>query len=141
VHVFQNGKISTLSNMTKGWSAAVIDVGVGYKEDTDKVIGLMIKVGEEMQKEPGFGEMIISPIEVFGLDNFGESAIIIKARIKTKPVMQWTIGREYRNRLKKAFEQNNIEIPYPHMTTIIEQKSMIPPASTGSAIGHSSVEP
>ncbi|MBN2481533.1 MAG: mechanosensitive ion channel family protein [Bacteroidales bacterium] len=116
VHVFQNGKISSLSNMTKEWSAMVFDVGVAYKEDTETVMNVMKQVGDELQSDPEFGEHIIEPIEVFGLDSFGDSAIIIKARFKTRPIQQWAVGREYRKRLKKAFDERNIEIPFPHTT-------------------------
>lgn len=116
VHIFQNGKINTLSNMTKEWSAMVFDVGVAYKEDPETVMKIMSQVGDNLQKDPKFGNMILEPIEVFGLDQFGDSALIIKARIKTKPIQQWTVGREYRKCLKKAFDQHNIEIPFPHTT-------------------------
>ncbi|NQU87571.1 MAG: mechanosensitive ion channel family protein, partial [Mariniphaga sp.] len=116
VHIFQNGKINSLSNMTKEWSAMVFDIGVAYKENTDQVIEIMKQVGADLQKDEEFGKKIIEPIEVMGLDQFGDSAIVIKARIKTKPIHQWTIGREYRKRLKYAFDENNIEIPFPHTT-------------------------
>lgn len=116
VHVFQNGKINSVSNMTKEWSAMVFDIGVAYKEDVDKVMDIMKKTGEELMKDPDFREKIIEPIEIFGLDQFGDSAIVIKARLKTTPIEQWTVGREYRRRLKKAFDNNNIEIPFPHTT-------------------------
>ena len=116
VHIFQNGKINTLSNMTKEWSAMVFDIGVAYKEDVDQVMQIMKETGDDLQKDAEHGPNILEPIEVFGLDKFGDSALIIKARLKTKPIMQWTIGREYRRRLKKAFDQHNIEIPFPHTT-------------------------
>jgi small conductance mechanosensitive channel len=116
VHIFQNGKINTLSNMTKEWSAMVFDVGVAYKEDVDKVMEVMKKVGEDLKNDPDFGPKMIEPLELFGLDQFGDSAIVVKARIKTKPIEQWGVGREFRKRLKKAFDQNNIEIPFPHTT-------------------------
>jgi len=116
VHIFQNGKISSLSNMTKDWSAMVFDIGVAYKENVDQVMEIMKQVGYELQNDDGFGPDIIEPIEVFGLDSFGDSALVIKARLKTKPIQQWTIGREYRRRLKIAFDAQNIEIPFPHTT-------------------------
>lgn len=116
VHIIQNGKISSLSNMTKEWSAMVFDIGVAYKEDTETVMNIMKQVGDELKGDPELGEHIIEPIEVFGLDSFGDSAIVIKARIKTRPIQQWTVGREYRKRLKKAFDERNIEIPFPHTT-------------------------
>jgi len=116
VHVFQNGKINTLSNMTKDWSAMVFDIGVAYKEDTDKVSEIMRNVAAELKEDPELGPNMLEPLEIFGVDSFGDSAVVIKARIKTKPIQQWTIGREYRRRLKKAFDAKGIEIPFPHTT-------------------------
>lgn len=116
VHIFQNGKIDVISNMTKEWSAMVFDIGVAYKENPQVVMDLMKKVGDEIQNDSKFKDKIIEPIEIFGLDKFADSAIVIKARLKTKPIEQWAVGREYRKRLKSAFDQNNIEIPFPHTT-------------------------
>ena len=123
VHVFPNGSINTLSNMTKGWSAYVIDVGVAYKEDTDRVVEVMRQVAEEMRADPQYGPVMLEPIEVFGVDNFGESEVTIKARLKTQPIQQWNVGREYRRRLKKAFDRVGIEIPFPHRTLYMGEAS------------------
>lgn len=123
VHVFPNGTITTLSNMTKEWSAYVIDVGVAYKEDTDRVVEIMRQVAEGMRQDPVFGEKILEPMEIFGVDNFGESEVTIKARIKTKPIEQWNVGREYRRRLKKAFDAQGIEIPFPHRSLYMGEAS------------------
>jgi small-conductance mechanosensitive channel len=116
VHIFQNGKINTLSNMTKEWSAMVFDIGVAYKENTDAVMAVILEVGKELQEDETFGPKIIEPIEVFGVDQFGDSAVVIKARFKTRPIEQWNVGREFRRRLKHAFDSKNIEIPFPHST-------------------------
>lgn len=116
VHIFQNGKIGNLSNMTKEWSAMVFDIGVAYKENTQQVMDIMKQVGDELANDPDFKDSIIEPIEVFGLDQFGDSALVIKARLKTKPIQQWSVGRAYRKRLKEAFDKENIEIPFPHTT-------------------------
>jgi small-conductance mechanosensitive channel len=116
VHVFQNGKINTLSNMTKQWSGMVLDIGVAYKEDTDRVVEVIKQVADEMRTDPDFANIMIEPIEIFGVDQFADSAVIIKARLKTKPIEQWKVGREYRRRLKKAFDGQGIEIPFPHRT-------------------------
>jgi small conductance mechanosensitive channel len=114
VHVIPNGAITTLANMTKGWSAYVIDIGVAYKEDTDQVVEVMRNVAETLRKDPRFGPSILEEIEIFGVDDFKESEVTIKARLKTVPIQQWTVGREYRRRLKKAFDTRGIEIPFPH---------------------------
>lgn len=122
VHIFQNGKINSLSNMTKEWSAMVFDVGVAYKEDTDRVLEVMRNIGEEMASDPEWSEKIIEPIEIFGLDRFADSALVMKARLKTLPIEQWAVGREYRRRLKAAFDQKGIEIPFPHTTVYWGEK-------------------
>ena len=116
VHIFPNGAITTLSNMTKGWSGYVIDVGVAYKEDTDHVSQVMVAVAEDLRQDPNFGPKILEPLEILGVDQFGSSEVVIKARFKTLPIEQWAVGREYRRRLKKAFDAANIEIPFPHRT-------------------------
>jgi len=116
VHIFQNGKINTLANMTKEWSAMVFEIGVAYKEDIDTVIRVMEEVGNGMQKDENIKNKILEPIEVVGVENFADSAIVIKARLKTKPLEQWSMGREYRRRLKIAFDKNGIEIPFPQRT-------------------------
>jgi len=114
VHVFPNGTVNTLANMTKEWSGYVITVGVAYKEDTDRVVAVMQRVAEEMREDPEYGSRMLEPIEIFGVDDFKESEVTIKARLKTQPIQQWPIGREYRRRLKKAFDAEGIEIPFPH---------------------------
>jgi moderate conductance mechanosensitive channel len=116
VHIFQNGKINTISNMTKDWSAMVFDIGVAYKEDLTQVMKLMKQVADDMMKEDEYKSKILEPMEIFGLDSFGDSALIVKGRIKTTPNNQWTVGREYRKRLKEVFDQHRIEIPFPHQT-------------------------
>lgn len=119
VHVFPNGTINTLSNMTKEWSGYVLDMGVAYKEDTDHVVGVMRRVAEAMREETEWRDRILEPIEIFGVDDFADSAVVIKARLKTQPIQQWNVGREYRRRLKKAFDAEEIEIPFPHRSIYV----------------------
>lgn len=116
VHTIQNGKISSLSNMTKEWSAMVFDIGVAYKEDVDQVMKIMAQVDENLRSDEKFGPLVLQPMEIFGVDSFGDSAVVIKGRIKTKPIQQWSVGREYRRRLKIAFDKHGVEIPFPHRT-------------------------
>lgn len=113
MHIFQNGKINTLSNMTMEWSAMTFDISVAYKENVDQVVQIMTDVGNNLIEHPLYKDQIIEPIEVLGLDKFADNALVIKARIKTKPNQQWAIGREYRKQLKAAFDEKNIEIPFP----------------------------
>jgi small conductance mechanosensitive channel len=113
VHVFPNGAINTLANATMDWSAYVIDVNVSYKEDTDRVIDVMRRVAEEMRAETEYGRLMIEPIEIFGVDNFADTAVTIKARFKTQPSHHLSVGREYRRRLKKAMDAEGIEMAPP----------------------------
>jgi moderate conductance mechanosensitive channel len=128
VHVFPNGSVNTLSNMTKDWSAYVINVNVAYKEDTDRVADVMRRVAEEMYAEPKYRSAMLEPIEIIGVDGFTESAVTIKARLKTQPLQQFSIGREYRRRLKKAFDVAGIEMPIAQRAVRIGEPSQ--PAST-----------
>ena len=116
VHVIPNGEIAVLTNMTKGFSRAVLDIGVAYKEDVDKVMLIMKDVAEEMMNDPEWSDRILSDIDMAGLDSFGDSSVNIKARIDTKPLQQWSVAREYRRRLKNTFDEKGVEIPFPHVT-------------------------
>ena len=123
VHIFPNGTVTTLANMSKDWSYYVMNIGVAYKEDTDRVASVMKEVGKDLQTDPEIGPNILEPIEILGVDDFGESEVVIKARLKTLPIKQWMVGREYRRRLKKAFDQQGIEIPFPHRTLYMGEAS------------------
>ena len=116
VHFIRNGKIDVVTNMTKDYSNYVFDIGVAYREDVDEVIRVLKGIDEEMRQDADFKSDILAPLEVMGLDSFGDSAIIIKARTKTKPIQQWRIGREFNRRIKKKFDEVGIEIPFPHQT-------------------------
>lgn len=123
VHIFPNGTVSTLSNLTNDWSAYVFDIGVAYKENTDKVIEVMNRVGSEMKQDEIVGSFMLEEPEIFGVDKFDNSAVVIKGRIKTKPIRQWQVGREYLRRIKLAFDNAGIEIPFPHQTLYFGEAS------------------
>ena len=116
VHIFPNGVITALSNKTRGFSCYVFDIGVAYKEDTDRVIELLRQVSAEMQEDPEIGPSMLEPIEIFGVDKFADSAVVIKGRVRTKVGQQWVVGREANRRIKKIFDAEGIEIPFPQMT-------------------------
>jgi len=123
VHTFPNGSVTTISNVTREWSGYVFDIGVAYKEDTDQVVSILRDVGNEMRQDERFKASIVEDIEVFGVDQFADSAVIIKGRIKTLPIKQWEVGREFLRRVKKAFDQAGIEIPFPHRSIYFGEKS------------------
>ena len=116
VHFVRNGQISVVTNMTKEYSRYVFDIGVAYREDVDEVIAVIKQVDAQLREDPEFKNDILEPIEILGLDQFADSAIIIKARTKTLPIRQWAVGREFNRRLKKRFDELDIEIPFPHVT-------------------------
>lgn len=121
VHYIRNNQINIVTNMTQDYSRFVFDIGVAYRENVDEVIEVIKGVDENLRNDPEFQDDILEPIEVLGLDQFGDSAIIIKARTKTKPIKQWRIGREFNRRLKIAFDEKDIEIPFPHVTLYMGQ--------------------
>ena len=116
VHTVPFSSVSTVTNMTKDFSFAVFEVGVAYREDIDEVIGVLRELGEEMRGDAEFGPLILEPLDILGLDSFGDSAVIIKARFKTVPIKQWSVGREFNRRMKRVFDERGIEIPFPHTT-------------------------
>ncbi len=123
VHVFPNGGITSLSNMTHGWSAYLFEIGVAYKENTDDVVSVMKEVGAGMRGDEYYGELILEDLEVFGVDGFESSSVVIKSRMKTQPIKQWEVGREFLRRLKHAFDERGIEIPYPHQSLYFGEAS------------------
>ena len=116
VHTIPFGQVTTIVNMTKDFSFYVFEIGVAYREDIDRVIEVIKEVGAELRKDPDIGPNITADVEVVGLDKFGDSAIVGKGRIRTPPIMQWTVGRAFNLRLKRRFDEENIEIPFPHQT-------------------------
>lgn len=119
VHVFPNGTISTLANRSTGWSAYVADVGVAYKEDTDRVCEVIQNVVKEMRHDPEFGPLMLEDAEVLGVDRFADSAVVLKVRLKTVPLKQSVVGREFNRRIKKTFEREGIEMPFPHLALYV----------------------
>jgi moderate conductance mechanosensitive channel len=116
VHIIPNGEITKVSNLTKTWSRAVLDIGVAYKEDVDRVIGLLRAIGEEMFRDEEWGQILVEEPTVPGVERFGDSAVTIRLMAKTLPLKQWDTARELRRRIKNRFDAEGIEIPFPHVT-------------------------
>lgn len=123
LYVFPNGSITTLANMTHGYSYYVFDLGIAYKEDVDQVIEVVKGISDRMMQEEPYKADILEPLDVLGVDKFADSAVIVKVRIKTAPIKQWTIGREMNRRIKKEFDRLGIEIPFPHMSLYFGEAS------------------
>jgi len=123
VHIFPNGTITTLTNKTQQFSHYVFDIGVAYKEDTDRVVEVLQDIGDRMREEEEWRELMLDRLEVMGVDKFADSAVIIKMRIKTEPGKQWNVGRELNRRIKKKFDAEGIEIPFPHRSLYFGEAS------------------
>lgn len=121
VYTVPFSEISIVENWTKEYSYYLLDVGVAYRENCDEVIGYLKEIDEEMRSEEPYDNLILEPIEILGVDQFADSAVIIKARIKTLPIKQWEVGREFNRRMKHKFDEMGVEIPYPHQTVYFGQ--------------------
>jgi len=118
VHHVPNGQIAVASNFTQEWSRVNMNVSVAYGEDLDKVFEVINRVGHELAADAEFGPLIIKAPQVLRVDAFEDSGIAIKILGDTEPIRQWEVMGELRKRLKKAFDEEGIEIPFPHMTLV-----------------------
>jgi small conductance mechanosensitive channel len=121
VHFVPNGQISSVINLTRGFSFAVMDIGVAYRENIDDCMALMMDVAKEMRSDAAFSARILDDLDMAGVDQWGDSAVVIRARFKVVPSQQWGVKREYLRRLKAAFDAHGIEIPFPHITVYAGQ--------------------
>lgn len=115
-HYIPNGEISVLSNRTHIWARAMIEVGVHYKENTDRVITVLEEVFDELLNDDEFKDVILERPQILGkggVDSLGDSAVIFKIICKVVPPNQWDIGRQLRKRIKDKFDEVGIEIPFP----------------------------
>ncbi|MDP2110331.1 MAG: mechanosensitive ion channel family protein [Thiobacillus sp.] len=116
VHYIPNGTITSVTNRSRGFAFALLDIGVAYREDVDEVYAVMREVAAGMRSDPELGEKIVEDLEIAGVDKWADSAVVIRCRFKVMPLEQWTVRRAFLYRLKKAFDAAGIEIPYPHLT-------------------------
>lgn len=116
VHFVPNGLVTTVTNMSRGFAQAVLDIGIAYREDIDEAFGVMREVAARMRADPAYALRIVDDLEVAGVERWDDSAVVLRARLKTAPLEQWSVRREFLWRLKKAFDARGIEIPFPHLT-------------------------
>jgi moderate conductance mechanosensitive channel len=115
VHIVPNGEITRVTNMTKAWSRAVLHIGVAYREDVDHVMDVL-RDCSRVPRRPGVGRAAPRGARRPGVESFGDSAVVIRIMAKTLPLKQWDVARELRRRIKKRFDREGIEIPFPHVT-------------------------
>ena len=113
VHFVPNGSITTVTNMTRGFAQAVVDVGVAYREDVDAAMEVMREAGAEMRADPVFGPKILDDLEIVGVEKWADSAVILRCRFKVAPIEQWTVRREFLRRLKPPSTPPASRFPSP----------------------------
>lgn len=118
VHTIPNGEITVASNLTRQWSRVNMNVSVAYGEDLDRVMAVINRVGEQLAQDPDFGPLITGAPRALRVDDFGDSGIEIKILGETQPIRQWDVMGEMRKRLKRAFDEEGIEIPFPHRVLV-----------------------
>jgi moderate conductance mechanosensitive channel len=116
VHYVPNGAILTVTNRSRLFAFAVMDIGVAYKEDIERVSQVMKETATAFRSEPDWADKILDDLEIAGVDQWADSAVVIKCRLKTMAQEQWAVRRAFLGRLKTAFDRAGIEIPYPHRT-------------------------
>ena len=129
VHTIPNGIVDTVTNRSRGFAYAVIDIGIAYREDVDEVYELMRGVAAAMRADPELGQKIVEDLEIAGVDQWADSAVMIRCRFRVKPLEQWGVRRAFLYRLKQSFDAAGIEIPYPHLTLYAgeDKKGSAPP--------------
>ncbi len=135
VHIFPNGTIQYISNKTKSWSRAVLDIGVAYKEDVNHVMNVLREIGEELAADESFRPLILEPLQVLGVNDFRDSQVTIRTMITTLPLKQWDVARELRRRIKIRFDQEGIEIPFPHLSLYWGEASKPIPLASATGLG------
>jgi small conductance mechanosensitive channel len=141
VHYVPNGEIGVSSNMTQEYSRVNLNVSVSYAEDLDRVMQVINEVGEELAADEDWKEIIISPPRSLRVDSFGDSGVEIKILGDVQPIRQWEVMGELRRRLKRRFDEEGIEIPFPHRVMVHEAKSAGLPADVRLAQGEDLTPP
>ncbi len=116
VHFIPNGAVTTVSNRSRGFAYALVDIGIAYREDVEQVFQVIRDVAAEMRADATLGPLIIEDLDLAGVDAWADSAVMIRFRIKVHPLQQWTVKRAFLLRLKQEFDRLGIEIPFPHLT-------------------------
>jgi moderate conductance mechanosensitive channel len=130
LHVVPNGVVDKVKNLTRDYSYYLFDTAVAYRENVDEVMKTLQMIAEDLRGDSQFADDILEPLEMWGVDQFTDSAVIIKSRIKTEPLKQWRIGREMNRRIKNTFDMKGIEISFPHQTIYWGEPKGVTPQPT-----------
>lgn len=116
IHFVPNNLITTVTNMSRHYANAVMDIGVAYRENIDEVMQVMRQVGRQMRDDHTLADLILEDLEIAGVERLDNSAVVFRCRFKVAPLQQWTVRRQFLRNLKEAFDAHGIEIPFPHVT-------------------------
>jgi small-conductance mechanosensitive channel len=128
VHVFPNGSITQLANRSKDFSYYTADIGVSYRNDLDQVATVLRQVGESLMTDEAYRSLIVAPVELVGVEALRENQVVMRVRIRTLPLKQWDVGREFLRRVKAAFERAGIELPSPHAAINVARRDAAQPS-------------
>ena len=130
LHMIPNGEIKVVSNKTRGWSRAVIDVGIAYDADIDHALDVLRDEGARFSADPAWKARLEGPVEVPGVESLGDSAVVVRVLARTQPGSQWDVARELRRRLKKRLDSEGLEIPFPQRKVHVKVEGSAAPAGT-----------
>jgi small conductance mechanosensitive channel len=119
LHVIPNGEMRIVSNLTKNWSRAMVDLGVAYEEDIGRVVAALGKIGQDIYQDKELAPLLLEEPTVTGVEALGDWAVTVRIMVKTKPGKQWDVARELRRRVKESFEREGIEMPYPRREVLM----------------------
>jgi small-conductance mechanosensitive channel len=129
LHIIPFSAVTSVTNQTRDFAFAVIDVSIDYSEDTDRVAEVLRGIAAEMRQDSRWRPVIRDDLDVMGVDKLGDSGVIMRVRLKTDPAQRWAVAREMNRRIKRRFDELGIDIPYPHQKLVLEEKH---PAQTGA---------
>jgi small conductance mechanosensitive channel len=130
MHVIPNGELKVVSNKTRDWARAVVDVTVPYTEDIDRVLEIVRDEAQQFSNNPDWSVQLDGPVEVLGVEELRDNSVVIRTLLKTQPGSQWNVAREFRRRLKKRFDRETVETPFQQRRVHVTVKG-----ATGEAVG------
>jgi moderate conductance mechanosensitive channel len=130
MHVIPNGEIKVVSNKTRGWARAVVDINVPYTEDVDRILEIVRDEAQQFSKDPDWSVQLDGPVEVLGVEELRDNSVVIRTLLKTQPGSQWNVAREFRRRLKKRFDRETVETPFQQRRVQLTVKG-----ANGEAVG------
>ena len=133
MHVIPNGELKVISNKTRGWARAVVDISVPYTEDVDRALAVVRDEAAQFSTDPVWGLQLDGPVEVLGVESMTDNSVVIRTLLKTQPGSQWSVAREFRRRLINRFSKEAIESPFQQRRVHVTVKGAAPGEATAAA--------